>query len=351
MKKYFWFVCFLLPIQLLAQDTTATTTPATDTTINSLTRDMDASATTEKKARVDIFNTQKAILANTTETVGRGKMDFRVTHNFDDIDGHGASMVSRFLGLDNAKDIRVGFHIGLTDNVDVSVARVKGGGAITNNASGSVTKLFELGLKFRFMDQRENDPKHPFAMALFLSNAISATKKSSPPNTNFENSFTSFSDRMSQTVQLIIARKFGKVSIVLDPTWVHTNFVVQGDDNSMFALGGAIRIPFSRRFAFLADYFIPFRSAASKRFFNTQDNTYSPPTDVTINSKPFKFYNPLGIGVEVTTAGHVFSLNFSNSVEILENRFIRFTTTSWTKGQYRWCFTIARKFVLWRKKS
>lgn len=348
MRKYFWLVCLLLPLQLLAQDTTAT--KSADTSMDALTKDMDAS-TTEKKEPVRIFNTQKAILANTTEMVGRGKLDFRVTHNFDDIDGHGQSMISRFLGLDNAKDIRVGFHIGLTDNIDVSVARIKGGGAITNNASGSASHLFELAFKFRLMEQRENEPKHPFAMALFLSNAISSVKKSSPPNTNFENSFTSFSDRMSQTIQLIVARKFGKVSIVLNPTYVHTNFVVQGDDKSMFALGGAIRIPCSPRFAFLVDYFHPFRSAASKTFFATKDDIYSPPTDVTVNSVPFKFYDPLGFGVEITTSGHVFSLNFSNAVEILENRFIRFTTKSWTKGQYRWCFTIARKFVLWRKKS
>lgn len=300
---------------------------------------------------VGIFNTQKAILSNTTEMVGKGKMDFRITHNFDDMDGHGASMLSRFLGLDNAKDLRIGFHIGLTDHLDISVARIKGGNVYTNNASGAVGRFYELALKYRFMEQRENDPKHPLSMALFVSNAISSSKASVAPNTNFENSFTDFSDRMNQTVQLIIAKKIGKVSVVLNPTYTHTNFVVKGDDKSMFALGGAIRLPVSRRFALLVDYWHPFRSDESKTFFATQDNTYNPPGDVSVNSTPFKFYDPLGVGVEITTAGHVFSLNFCNSVDILENRFIRFTTRSWTKGQYRWCFTISRKFTLWRDKK
>lgn len=298
---------------------------------------------------VQIFNTQKAILSNTTEMVGKGKMDFRITHNFDDMDGHGASMLSRFLGLDNAKDIRIGFYVGLTDHLDLGVSRIKGGNVYTNNASGAVGKFYELSLKYEFMEQRENDPKHPLSMALFVSNAISSSKKSVAPNTNFENSFTDFSDRMNQTVQLIIAKKIGKVSVVLNPTYTHTNFVVKGDDKSMFALGGAIRLPVSNRFALLIDYFHPFRSDASKTFFATQDNTYNPPGDVSVNSIPFKFYDPLGIGVEITTAGHVFSLNFCNSVDVLENRFIRFTTRSWTHGQYRWCFTISRKFTLWRK--
>ena len=300
------------------------------------------------KRPVEIFNTQKAILANTTEMVGRGKLDFRISHNFDDIDGHGASMLDRFLGLDNAKDARIGFHFGLTDKLDISIARIKGQNVYTNNNAGAVGKFYELALKFKFMEQLENDPTHPLDMAIFLSNAISSSKASKAPNTNFENSFTSFSDRMSQTVQLIIARKFGKISVVLNPTYVHTNFVVQGDDKSMFALGGAIRLPISHRVALLVDYFHPFRSEASKKFFATKDDVYTPPTDVTVNSNPFKFYDPLGIGVEITTAGHVFSLNFTNAVDILENRFIRFTTKSWTKGQYRWCFTISRKFTLWR---
>jgi Membrane bound beta barrel domain (DUF5777) len=123
------------------------------------------------------------------------------------------------------------------------------------------------------------------------------------------------------------------------------------DDKNMFALGGAIRVPVTKSLAVVVDYFHPFRSASSKKFFNTVDNSYNPPTDVTINSVPFKFYDPLGIGVEINTAGHVFSLNFTNAIEVLENRFVRFTTKSWTKGQYRWCFTIARKFVLWRPKK
>jgi Membrane bound beta barrel domain (DUF5777) len=339
MKRYFWLIVFLLPVQLFAQDTTA----------NDLLKDTDKSSDT-KKAAVEIFNTQRAINANTTVMVGKGKMDFRITHYFDDIaGGNGSSVLQRFLGLDNARDIRIGFHIGLTDNLDVSVARVKGAGTLTQNSSGSVLRFFEFSLKYRFMEQRENDPSHPLAMALFVSNAISSVKKNN--GINFENSFANFSDRMSQAVQLIIARKFGKVSLSLNPTYVHTNHVVLNDDKGMFALGGAIRVPITKKFNFLVDYFHPFRSASSKKYFGSPDSAYTPPSDPSINYTPFSFYDPLGIGFEIVTAGHVFSLNFTNALEILENRFIRFTNKSWSKGQYRWCFTISRKFVLWRSKK
>jgi hypothetical protein len=294
-----------------------------------------------KKEPVRIFNGSKAINANTTEMTGKGKMDFRVTHNFDDIDGKGG-IFGRFLGLDNAKDIRVGFHIGLSNRLDINVSRVKG-------ASTSVNKIYELGFKYLLMQQRENDPGRPLSVALFVNAAVATSKASALPN--FESSFRSFSDRLSETVQLIIARKFGKISLQLNPTFVNTHYTILNDDENMFALGGAVRFPVTRNLNIIVDYFHPFRSKSSKDFFKTIDATYSPPADVVYNPSVIKFYDPIGISFEILTAGHIFNLNFTNATEILENRFIPRTTSSWSKGKFRWGFTIARKFVLWRDKS
>lgn len=310
-----------------------------DSTFNSLMTDMGTPGDVNALP-VKIFNTTRTINANTTEMTGKGRMDFRVTHNFDDVDGKGG-ILGRFLGLDASKDIRIGFHIGLSDRVDVQVARVKG--------ASNVSKLYELGFKFLLAQQREGDPKHPLSIALFVNATASATKASG--SVGFETSYRSFSDRLSQAVQLIIARKFGKISLQLNPTFVHTNHVVVNDDNSLFALGGAIRVPMTRNFSLIVDYFHPFRTKASKDYFKTVDNTYNPPSDISYNPNPFRFYDPLGIGFEITTAGHVFNLNFTNATEILENRFIPRTISSWSKGKFRWGFTISRKFSLWRSKA
>ncbi|HQV60653.1 MAG TPA: DUF5777 family beta-barrel protein, partial [Chitinophagaceae bacterium] len=61
-----------------------------------------------------------------------------------------------------------------------------------------------------------------------------------------------------------------------------------------------------------------------------------------------RFFDPLGVGFEILTSGHIFRLNFTNATEIVENRFIPRTITSWGKGQFRWGFTISRNFTLWR---
>lgn len=321
MKLFITLISFTICLQLAGQDSLMNVTGTSST----------------ENARVKIFNSERTINANTTETVGRGKMEFKVTHNFDDIDGAGG-ILNRFLGLDNARDIRIGFHVGLTDRLDVALARVKGAGA--------VTKLFELSAKCRILDQAEKS--HP-AVAIFINTVVSSAKASALAN--FENSFRGFSDRLSQTFQLIIAQKIGNMSIQLNPTYVHTNYVILNDDDGIFALGGAVKFPLTRNFNLIVDYFHPFRSESSKAFFKTVDNTYAPPGDVVYNPVSLRFYDPLGIGLEILTAGHIFHLNFTNTTDILENRFIPRTTTSWTKGQWRWSFSISRAFALWRSKG
>ncbi len=58
-----------------------------------------------------------------------------------------------------------------------------------------------------------------------------------------------------------------------------------------------------------------------------------------------------GIGVEILTAGHVFHLNFTNARNILENRYLPRTTDQWSEGQFRWGFTLARNFMLFKAKN
>jgi hypothetical protein len=135
-------------------------------------------------------------------------------------------------------------------------------------------------------------------------------------------------------IQLIIAKKMGKVSVQLNPTFVNRGYAVTYDKKRLFALGGAVKLPLSGRINLVVDYFHPFRDQASKDAFKANEN--------------IKFYDPLGVGFEVLTAGHIFRLNFTNSTEILENRFIPRTITSWGEGQFRWGFTITRNFTLWR---
>lgn len=270
-----------------------------------------------------IFSSSRLINANTVELVPRGILEFKVTHNFGDIAGDQGG-IKNFFGLDGATDIRIGFQYGLSNKVNLIAARAKG--------MNLVRQLYELGIKYRFL-QQANNGGHPISAALFANVVVSTVTANANPDR--ENSFDNFSDRLSQTVQLMFGHKFGNISIQLNPTLVHTNYVVPGDEKTLFALGGALRIPVKGRFSLLADYFHTFRSQSSIDLFKLQD---------------IRFYDALGVGVEFLTEGHVFHLNFTNATEILENRFIPRTVTSWGKGQYRWGFTVSRDFDMIRKK-
>lgn len=283
--------------------------------------------TAATKAPVKIFNSQKAINANTTEVVGKGKMEFKVMHNFGDIGGDFGGL-KNFFGLDNATDIKIAFEIGLGKRLDVLFARAKG--------ASQQQKLWEMGIKYQLLQQLENDPSHPVSVAFFANAVIAANKASA--SDNLDHSFRNISDRTSNTLQLIIAKKIGKVSLQLNPTVVTRGYAISYDQKSIFAAGAALKLPVIRNLNLVVDYFHSFRSQSSKDSFAVQ-------------ATPLKFFDPLGIGFEIVTPGHVFHLNFTNTTETLENRYIPRTVTSWGKGQFRWGFTIARQFSLWRPKD
>jgi hypothetical protein len=113
------------------------------------------------------------------------------------------------------------------------------------------------------------------------------------------------------------------------PTFLHRNYTGFRDRGNLFALGIGARLKYSRRAAIVADYFLSFRNEADKQFFKQQGVT---------------FYNPLSIGWEIETGGHVFHILFTNATALLENQFIPYTTRTWTKGEFRMGFTIARTF-------
>jgi hypothetical protein len=281
---------------------------------------------TKEKKPVKIFSSEKAINATTPETVGLGKMAFKVSHNFGDIAGKSGG-IKNFFGLDNSTDVRIAFEVGIGKRLDAIIGRTKG--------AGLQQRAIELGLKYKLLAQIENDPSHPVTVALYANTIIATNDANRFPNQ--DNSYADFSDRISNLFQLIIAKKMGKVSFQLNPTLLTRGYAISYDQKSMFAIGGAIKVPVvENRLNFLLDYFHPFRKGAVEDSFKINDN--------------IKFSDPLGIGFEILTTGHTFRLNFTNSTEILENRFIPRTITSWGKGQFRWCFTISRNFTLWREK-
>jgi hypothetical protein len=301
-----------------------------DSTTVDVSKEMEAKKSLtpeEEKPALKVFYGQRLINANTVEVLRKGVMEFRVIHNFSDIAGTDGG-IRHFFGLDDAFDVKIGFQIGLTDHLNILLARSRGASA--------VSQIWELGLKQQFMHQELHDPSHPFSFTVFAN--ITASAVHANHNTFSETNFNGFGDRLSECVQLMIAKKIGSISLQLNPTFVNRHYVIPGDDKGIFAIGAGVRVPLSKKLVLIADYFHSFRSQQSK--------------DVYASLSPsVKFYDPLGVGFEILTQGHVFHVNFTNSTDILENKFITRTTKSWGKGQFRWGFTISRNFILFRDKK
>lgn len=318
MRKLLFFFYMMMYFGAIAQ---------VDSAANSLMNELDTKTSgTKEKKPAQVFYAQRLINANTTEMLAKGHLEFKVVHNFGDIGGTFGGVKNAY-GLDNSTDIKIGFVFGLAKNLNMIVSRNKG--------FGNVTQLWEMGFKYRIMQQMENDPSRPLSIAVFANGVISSAKRST--DSTKENFYPKNSDRQSQVVQLMVARKFGNIlSFQLNPTYVHTNYVVPGDVKSIFALGAAIRVPIYKKFVFIADYFHPFR---------TQTNTNA------LRAKGVNLYDVFGVGLELVTPGHIFHVNFTNTHTILENRFLTRTTTSWGKGEFRWGFTITRDFILFKDKK
>jgi hypothetical protein len=68
-------------------------------------------------------------------------------------------------------------------------------------------------------------------------------------------------------------------------------------------------------------------------------------------NQPPGIRNPLSIGFDIETGGHVFQLHFTNALGINERAFLSETSDNWGDGDIQFGFNISRSFQLKKKKS
>lgn len=269
---------------------------------------------------LDIIN------AVTTQTLEKGVLDFTIYHRFGDLSGNnGGSQL--FFGLDYIRDIRFAFAYGVTKKITIGLGRSKGD---WYNAPYQVIKnLYDGSVKYRICSQETNNERFPFSVSIYANTVYSAMKNQNTEGS--EANFKSLTDRFSHSFQLIVSHHFSKyLSLQLMPVylrrnWAKANSLLGVDEKNILSLGGGARWGFSDRIAFIAEYFFTFSDYRHKN------------EDL--------FFNPLAIGIEINTGGHVFHINLSNATGIIPNTFIPYTTSSWLKNGFRLGFSISRKFM------
>lgn len=262
----------------------------------------------------ETFSTTRAINGHSVETLNKKVLEFRVEHRFGDLAGDNGGVQTMF-GLDNAADIRLAFEYGITDKLMVGFGRSKGTGA-------PYRSLLDGFVKYRVLTQKKGSM--PLSMAVVGSSFLSYMKASE--DISQVSHFPKFAHRLAYSAQINIARKFGKrLSLMIAPTIVHRNYVDANDQNTMFAVGSAIRYGITSRLGVLVEYYYVLED---------QDATTRPDN-----------MNSLGVAVEWTTFGHTFKINLTNSRGFGDVQYITNTYSDWAKGQFRIGFCIGRKFL------
>ncbi len=265
----------------------------------------------ESTAVKDIFESTRIINGHSTETLRKGVLEFRVEHRFGDIAGSDGGVQNMF-GFDNSSDIRLAFEYGITNDLMVGFGRSKGTGM-------PYRSLLDGFVKYKILEQHKKGC--PIALTGIATTTYTYMKASE--DLSQVSSFPEWQHRFAYVAQLAVARKFGeRIALALLPTMVHRNYVGQNDVNTLFALGGALRFPITRKVGILVEYYNEFQDDDVR-----QENT-----------------NSMGIAVEWITFGHNFTINLTNSKGFGETQFIPYTFEQWSKGQFRLGFCVGRKF-------
>jgi hypothetical protein len=265
---------------------------------------VDSSKDTKSEWASAAFKSTRVINGQSMELLGKGVLDVRILHRFGLLnDG-----AKEFFGLDQAS-MRMGFDYGITSNFTVGVGR------------STLNKELDGFIKWRPIRQRAEGGS-PVSVVWVSGITVQTMPWADTARKN------KFSSRVGYYHEVIIGRKFSNAfSLQVSPIFVHRNLVTNADDeNNTWALGIGGRLKLSKRTAFVVDY----HPILAGREPGTKD--------------------PLSVGFDIETGGHVFQLHFSNSVGMNEKAFITGTYDDFWKGDIRFGFNLSRVFQVGKKK-
>jgi hypothetical protein len=279
-KKFFFIMSILCTLCSNAQD--------------NLLSELDSTQVVDETATAT-FKGLQIITLQSTKLPAKKEFYMVISHRFGSVKGG----ISEFFGFDDATT-KIGGVYGMTDWLSVSASR------------HTLLKIYETSAKYRIV--RQNN-KFPFDIVGYNTLDInSGLKKEDYPEIEF-------SDRLSYVHQLLISRKFSKnLSLELVPSLVHKNLYDPAIENdSQFTLGAGGRMKLSKRLSFNLEYGHNF-------------------------DKPDFYKNPLSIGLDVETGGHIFQLIFTNSQAMTESGYLTTATGDWGKGDFFFGFNLYRVF-------
>ncbi|MEY3982721.1 MAG: hypothetical protein RL160_278 [Bacteroidota bacterium] len=245
------------------------------------------------------FKSSRIINNHSLEITDAGTMDIKIQHRF----GTFNSGAYNFWGLD-AATIRIGAEIGT------------GHGTMIGFGRSSVGKTIDAYAKWKFMAQT-TDNKKPISALVFIAAARRGDQ--------FPGLTVLPEERISYVGQMILGRKFSDAfSLQIMPTWVQHARSFEGGATTLTGIGFGFRQKISPRSSVNAEY------------------VYFPASQLPPGNS-----NPLSIGLDIETGGHVFQIHITNSAGMTDKSFLTETSGSLFRGDVRPGFNITRVFNIY----
>ena len=263
-----------------------------------------------KEPQKKLFLDTRAVNGHTANTLEEKVLDFRITHRFGEIAT--PQSYRTLFGFDNSTDIRIALEYGITEKLMVGFGRCKG--------AGPYLEFWDTFLKYNLISSSDKKFKATLNTKLFYSSMASSSDISSIIF------FDKAIHRISYHSEILLAYQVHqKVAIQLSPGFSYRNLTNAEDENLLLDLASTAKVHLFKKVSLMLEH-----------FWIINANEY----------RKESYQNPFGIGIEINTFAHVFQLNFMNSKGLGAGQFIPLTTSNWSEGEFRFGFTIARKFNL-----
>jgi hypothetical protein len=245
-----------------------------------------------------VFKGIKIINMESTKLAAKKDLYFMISHRF----GSVKSGIKDLFGLDNS-NIRFSFVYGFSDWFNAGFSR------------SSFNKTYDTHIKYRLFQQEKEG--FPFSIVGYNSLEYNTgLDKINYPLLENKN-------RLSYASELLISRKFNeRFSMQIAPIHLHQNFVEEDNqDNSQILVGFGARYKLNNRVTVNLEYHENFNRASNS-----------------------KYRNPISLGVDIETGGHVFQLHLTNARLMNESGYLANAAGDWSEGEIFLGFNIWRVF-------
>lgn len=261
---------------------------------------LDTVKSKEIEIEMSAFKGLQICNMQSTKMATKGEWYMLVSHRFGDL----TQGLNNFFGMDNALT-KIGGLYGVTNWLTIGASR------------HTYNKIYELTAKYKLANQEVDG--FPVTIVGYNTIDINSELKTS----EFQN--LQFTDRFAFTTQLLVSRKFNeKFSLEVAPIFVHKNLYDDVlEQKKLFLVGAGARYKVAKRMSVNLEY------AARV---------------ITVEGFTSPYHNPLSVGLDIETGGHVFQLVVSNSQPMNDVALFSNTSGDWNGGSIYFGFNMYRSF-------